>query len=100
MLIDHPTLLKETFDFILNESKKEEEEEKGGGKLTLDNSILYEIAVVLSNITMYRKKLNETKEQILKLKKLSGENNNKSKNNDELDPLDDDEHVVKRKYWS
>nr|CAG8485758.1 13279_t:CDS:2 [Entrophospora candida] len=61
-----------------------------------NNSILYGVAVVLSNITMYRKKLNETEEQILKLKKLTGENNNKSKNNDELDPLDDDEHVVKR----
>ncbi|CAH1758267.1 10349_t:CDS:1 [Entrophospora sp. SA101] len=94
MIIDHPTLLKEIFDFILNELKKEEE--KGGGKPILDNSILYGVAVVLSNITMYRKKLDETEEQILKLKKLTGENNNKSKNNDELDPLDDDEHVVKR----
>ncbi|CAJ0840487.1 16131_t:CDS:2, partial [Entrophospora sp. SA101] len=62
-----------------------------------DNSILYGIAVVLSNITMYRKKLNETEEQILKLKKLSSENNNKSKNSDDkLDPLDGDEHVDKR----
>nr|CAG8615009.1 9846_t:CDS:2 [Entrophospora candida] len=48
-----------------------------------DNSILYGIAVVLSNITMYRKKLNETEEQNFKVKEIKRKNN-------------EDKHVVKR----
>ncbi|CAG8466329.1 16075_t:CDS:1 [Acaulospora colombiana] len=73
----HPTLFKEIFNLI--------QEEK------TNNALCYGVAVMLSNITTYRRRLSETEEQYLKLKKLAGEASNL-----EPDPVDDDEYVINR----
>ncbi|CAG8674052.1 10359_t:CDS:1, partial [Acaulospora morrowiae] len=78
MITYHPTLLKEIFELVQKVKAN-------------NNTLFYGVAVMLSNITTYKKRLSETEEQYLKLKKMAGEASNL-----ELDPVDDDEYVVNR----
>ncbi|GBB84223.1 hypothetical protein RclHR1_10850002 [Rhizophagus clarus] len=78
MIAHHPTLLREIFKLA-----KEQE--------NLNNNLLYGVAVILLNITLYRKKLSENERQILKLKKIAD-----GESSFEIDPLDEDEYVETR----
>ncbi|CAG8502079.1 4809_t:CDS:1 [Scutellospora calospora] len=74
----HPTLLKEIFKLVKDSEKT-------------NNTLFYGVAVILANITTYKKKMSESEEQFLKLKKMSGETLKI-----DLDPIDDDEYVINR----
>ncbi|CAG8651914.1 18641_t:CDS:2, partial [Racocetra fulgida] len=74
----HPTLLKEIFKLVQDSEKT-------------DNALFYGVAVILANVTTYKKKMSESEEQIFKLKKMSGESLKI-----EDDPIDDDEYVINR----
>ncbi|CAG8473382.1 12771_t:CDS:2 [Ambispora gerdemannii] len=78
MITYHPTLLKGLFTFVKDSEKT-------------SNTLFYGVVVILANITTYQKPLSEKEQQILKLKKLAGEASTL-----EPDPLDSEEHVLKR----
>ncbi|CAB5150622.1 ARM repeat-containing protein [Rhizophagus irregularis] len=78
MVAYHPTLLKEIFKLVKEQEK-------------LNNNLLYGVAVILSNITSYRKKLSENERQILKLKKIAD-----GESSFEINPLNEDEYVENR----
>jgi hypothetical protein len=78
MITYHPTLLKEIFKLVKEQGK-------------LDNNLLYGVAVILSNVTSYRKKLSEKERQLLKLKKIAD-----GECNFEVNLLDEDEYVENR----
>jgi hypothetical protein len=78
MVARHPSLLKAMFK-IANDM------EKNNGMMQ------YGIAVILSNITTYQKKLSEQDQQVLRLRQMAGEAANV-----ESDPLDADDCVAKR----
>ncbi|CAG8669909.1 armadillo-type protein [Gigaspora rosea] len=77
-IVYHPTLLKEIFKLVQDSEKT-------------NNSLFYGVAVILANVTTYKKKLSQSEEQLLKLKKMSGESVKT-----DLDPIDDDEYVINR----
>ncbi|CAG8464345.1 8833_t:CDS:2 [Diversispora eburnea] len=79
MISYHPTLLLEIYKLIQDSEKT-------------NNTLFYGVAIILSNITSYKKKLSETEEKYLRLKKMAGE----SSSNLEPDPLDNDEYVINR----
>ncbi|RIA80273.1 armadillo-type protein [Glomus cerebriforme] len=79
MIAHHPILLKEIFKLV-----KEQE------KLN-NNNLLYGVAVILSNITSYKKKFSKNERQLLKLKNLAD-----GEKSFETNPLDEDEYVGNR----
>ncbi|CAG8483514.1 11619_t:CDS:1 [Paraglomus brasilianum] len=78
LITNHPTLLKVLFSLVKPSDKP-------------NTAINYGIAVIMANITAYRKKLTESEEQALKLRKLAGE-----QTTIDPDPLESEKYVINR----
>ncbi|CAG8500156.1 4674_t:CDS:2 [Funneliformis caledonium] len=85
MIAYHPTLLKEIFKLVKEHEKS-------------NNNLLYGVAVILSNITSYKRKLSINDQHLLKLKKMADGGVRKGEKLEELEtnPLDEDEYVENR----
>ncbi|CAG8462151.1 7296_t:CDS:2 [Funneliformis mosseae] len=85
MIAYHPTLLKEIFKLVKEHEKS-------------NNNLLYGVAVILSNITSYKRKLSINDQHLLKLQKMADGGVRKGEKLEELEtnPLDEDEYVENR----